>query len=184
MVPPEDIVAEVPMNRLSRWALLQKMAQIFWQRWSSEYINQLFQRVKWHTVVANIRVGSIVLIRNEILPATKWPLGKVLDVHPRHDGNVRNVTVLFNGKEHRRKKVCLLPVDPSESLVEPQLQELDEINQPPMDSSQLQELNVQDQPQVAAKQLQELGELEQERTEGDEPQLRRSKRIMEKKGKK
>ncbi|XP_029165881.1 uncharacterized protein LOC114936752, partial [Nylanderia fulva] len=38
---PEPSLQEVPQNRLSRWQLLQCMKESFWQRWSSEYLQQL-----------------------------------------------------------------------------------------------------------------------------------------------
>ncbi|GFU82825.1 integrase catalytic domain-containing protein [Trichonephila clavipes] len=42
-VPDPDYI-EIPMNRLSRWQLVQKMNQHFWRKWSSEYSNRLQQR--------------------------------------------------------------------------------------------------------------------------------------------
>lgn len=128
IVPPAKWVAETPMNRLSRWKMLQKMTQLFWRRWSAEYITQMYQRTKWKNHHTNMAIGDIVLVKNELLPPTRWPLGRITDVHPGQDGAVRNATVLFNGKELRRpiQKLCRLPVEAVEvptnenSYVQPQ----------------------------------------------------------------
>ncbi|GFX06248.1 integrase catalytic domain-containing protein [Trichonephila clavipes] len=44
---PDPDYTEIPMNRLSRWQLVQRMNQHFWCKWSSEYLNRLQQRPKW-----------------------------------------------------------------------------------------------------------------------------------------
>ncbi|GFY14069.1 integrase catalytic domain-containing protein [Trichonephila clavipes] len=47
---PDPDYTEIPMNRLSRWQLVQRMNQHFWCKWSSEYLNRLQQRPnKWAT---------------------------------------------------------------------------------------------------------------------------------------
>ncbi|KAL4113825.1 hypothetical protein QTP88_017393 [Uroleucon formosanum] len=38
---PEENITEVPMNRLTRWQLLQQLHQSFWKRWAQEYLNTL-----------------------------------------------------------------------------------------------------------------------------------------------
>ncbi|GFV04609.1 integrase catalytic domain-containing protein [Trichonephila clavipes] len=44
---PDPDYTEIPMNRLSRWQLVQRMNHNFWRKWSSEYLNRLQQRPKW-----------------------------------------------------------------------------------------------------------------------------------------
>ncbi|XP_011699154.1 PREDICTED: uncharacterized protein LOC105456646 [Wasmannia auropunctata] len=43
---PEPTLAGEPTNRLSRWQLLQKMRDYFWDRWSREYLQTLNSRSK------------------------------------------------------------------------------------------------------------------------------------------
>ena len=44
---PEYDVTEVPINKLSRWQLVEKIRTHFWRRWSREYLTQLQTRSKW-----------------------------------------------------------------------------------------------------------------------------------------
>ncbi|KAL6421198.1 hypothetical protein ACFW04_013751 [Cataglyphis niger] len=43
---PEPCLVDAPIGRLSRWQLLQKMRNHFWDRWLREYLHSLFQRPK------------------------------------------------------------------------------------------------------------------------------------------
>ncbi|GFU37152.1 uncharacterized protein TNCV_1555221 [Trichonephila clavipes] len=44
---PDPDYTEIPMNRLSRWQLIQRLNRHFWGKWSTEYLNRLQQRPKW-----------------------------------------------------------------------------------------------------------------------------------------
>ncbi|XP_071055017.1 uncharacterized protein [Onthophagus taurus] len=101
----------VPNGRLSRWALLQKMMQHFWKRWSLEYLHTLQQRAKWTTPTANIPLNTVVLIKNDQQPPWCWKLGRIIQTHPGLDGVVRVVTVRTAQGELQRPvtKICPLP---------------------------------------------------------------------------
>ncbi|GBM51324.1 hypothetical protein AVEN_175766-1 [Araneus ventricosus] len=38
---PDPDLTEVPINRLNRWQLIQRLSQIFWKKWSTDYLNRL-----------------------------------------------------------------------------------------------------------------------------------------------
>ncbi|XP_024884664.1 uncharacterized protein LOC112462839 [Temnothorax curvispinosus] len=44
-VPTHDVTS-LPINRLSRWQLVQRIYQDFWKRWHQEYLTTLQQRPK------------------------------------------------------------------------------------------------------------------------------------------
>ncbi|XP_046599168.1 uncharacterized protein LOC124295053 [Neodiprion lecontei] len=90
---PEPSLIEVPVQRLSHWQHSRQMLEHFWKRWSTEYLQSFQNLSKWQTHHGNIKIGSIVLVKNENLPTSVWPLAKVIEVHPRTDGLVRVVTV-------------------------------------------------------------------------------------------
>lgn len=60
---PDRDFSDVPINRLSRWQLLQSMFQHIWSRWSNEYLHTLHQRLKWNKSSNNLAVGTLVLIK-------------------------------------------------------------------------------------------------------------------------
>lgn len=62
----------------------------FWRIWNEDYIRNLPSLGNGRSKV-DLRVGSIVLIREEGKPRMKWPLGKVTKVIHSKDGLVRAV---------------------------------------------------------------------------------------------
>ncbi|KAL6417853.1 hypothetical protein ACFW04_012490 [Cataglyphis niger] len=102
---------DAPIGRLSRWQLLQKMRDHFWDRWSREYLHSLFQRPKWWASNKEIRIGRLCLIRSDNTPPTRWPLARIIATQPGEDGQVRVVTVRTATSELTRPivKIVLLP---------------------------------------------------------------------------
>ncbi|XP_052567677.1 uncharacterized protein LOC128093865 [Culex pipiens pallens] len=111
-------LADVPDNRLSHWELTQKRFQRIWSRWYPEYLQQLQSRaVKGCKNPVTIVPGRVVLIKDDNLPPTQWPLGRITHVHPGKDGVVRVVTLKTATSDAVVRpvaKIALLPV-PAES---------------------------------------------------------------------
>ena len=100
-------------NRLQFWKCCTIMQQQFWKSWSRHYLNMLQFRPKWRDPLPNIKVGSLVILKEDNTPPLQWPLARVIQVFPGSDNNVRTVEVkTVNGNCHRRSvtKVCLLPM--------------------------------------------------------------------------
>jgi len=90
---PEVDLTDVQINRLSRWQVITQQRQLFWNRWSREYLHTLQKRPKWAKKQENIKIGDLVIIKEENLPPLKWKMGRVSQVHPGEDGQVRVATV-------------------------------------------------------------------------------------------
>jgi len=89
------------------------MHQVFWDRWSAEYLQRMQAISKWARPEHQIYVGRLVLVADERQPPSKWPLARVTRLHPGADGLVRVATVrAATGSECRRPvvKLCPLPV--------------------------------------------------------------------------
>ncbi|XP_043065122.1 uncharacterized protein LOC122320761, partial [Drosophila ficusphila] len=110
---PEPDVTHLLQGRLSRWQIVTQMQQLFWRRWSSEYLSLLQERSKWRSEGSNIKIGSIVLLKEDNIPSLKWPLGRVEEVIPGEDGVVRVVMVRTATGIIKRAvaKLAVLPVD-------------------------------------------------------------------------
>ncbi|XP_023248350.1 uncharacterized protein LOC111644041 [Copidosoma floridanum] len=107
---PDANLTDVPQNRLDRYQLLQRIRNLFWKRWSSEYLLHLQQREKWREPTENFCVGRLVLVKDDRYPPSKWPLGRVTDVHPGPDGLVRVVTVKTATTSLRRHVARVCPL--------------------------------------------------------------------------
>ncbi|XP_049309690.1 uncharacterized protein LOC125777833 isoform X1 [Bactrocera dorsalis] len=112
---PEPNLTHLNCNRLDRWQQVTYIQQIFWKRWSEEYLTILQQRAKWRKPHPNIAVNDIVCIKDENSAPLKWPLGRVTEVVTGTDG-VARVAVLRTSTGMMRRainKLCVLPVKDS-----------------------------------------------------------------------
>lgn len=109
---PEQGLINYKVTYGQRWKLAEQMFQGFWRRWSKEYLCQLQQRSKWRLPVKNICVRDLVLIKEDNLPPLRWKLGRVLELFPGRDKNVRVVKLKTVHGELIRPitKLCILPI--------------------------------------------------------------------------
>lgn len=110
---PESDISSQPTNRLTRWQLLQRMHQHFWQRWHTEYLHTLQQRAKWNSSADSLSVGQLVVVKNDQRSPKDWELARVVQVHPGADGVIRVATLRgANGIFQRALvKLCPLPAN-------------------------------------------------------------------------
>ncbi|XP_011858413.1 PREDICTED: uncharacterized protein LOC105555972, partial [Vollenhovia emeryi] len=103
-LPEPDLTdINLNLNRLSRWQRLQQQLQLFWRRWSTEYLSELHSRAKWNRKRDNINVGTMVLLKDEQLPPMKWTVGRITECHAAADGLVRVVSVKTARGLYKRK---------------------------------------------------------------------------------
>ncbi|XP_058456473.1 uncharacterized protein LOC131433883 [Malaya genurostris] len=115
---PEPSYKEEKIGRLSRWQHVQLMREHLWKRWSADYLHTLQTRQKWKDGVVDIRVGALVLLRDDNAPPQQWKLGRITSTIPGKDGIVRVVSVKTATGEYDRAvtKISLLPViEPDDS---------------------------------------------------------------------
>ncbi|EDW27178.1 GL14789 [Drosophila persimilis] len=74
------------LSCLKRWRLVSSARQMFWQRWSREYVLGLQIRCKWHQEEPNIKEGDLVIVAEDNLPPQQWLLGRVVGTTAGQDG--------------------------------------------------------------------------------------------------
>lgn len=96
----------------TRWYLCQKIYNDIWKRWRLEYLTQLSVRSKWNKEQENIKINDLVVIHEDNVPAGRWSLGRVVNLHPGFDGLVRVVTLKTKSGYLKRPivKLSKLPV--------------------------------------------------------------------------
>ncbi|XP_043466289.1 uncharacterized protein LOC122501089 [Leptopilina heterotoma] len=110
---PESLDLNPCSQNDKHWHLVKKMRDLFWTRWSRDYLHTLQQRNKWTRTQANIRPNDIVLVIDpSLMRANKWPLGRVQEVFPGPDGLVRTVRLrtAFGTYERPIHKISPLPI--------------------------------------------------------------------------
>jgi hypothetical protein len=93
----------VPLSK--RWALVDSYVHKIWNLWKDEWLLTMHKAQKWIADSKNLKVGDVVLIRNENTKPATWPMGRVQKVHADSKGCVRVVDV----KE--RNKIKARPVN-------------------------------------------------------------------------
>ncbi|XP_047541323.1 uncharacterized protein LOC125074140 [Vanessa atalanta] len=112
LTAPDHSYANKSISSLRRWQLTQKMLQCFWKRWSQEYLTHFFQRYKWNVKIPELKIGDVVLVREDGLPPAKWLCGRVVNLHPGRDKLTRVVSLKYKNTIVQRpaSKVCPLPL--------------------------------------------------------------------------
>ena len=110
---PDPSASYCRVSLLRRWHLCQSLIRHFWKRWSTEYLHSLRRYNKWHRTSKNLKIGDVVVLQEDNLLPLKWPLGKIVEVHPGKDGLVRVVQVKTSSGVYRRpiSKIALLLSD-------------------------------------------------------------------------
>lgn len=102
-----------------------KMTELFWQRWSADYLSTLIQRKKWKKVEKNAEIGQVVLVMDNNLPPARWLIGKIVRLLPSKDNLIRSVEIEVasknnSGEKYKKKttkltraiqKICILPTE-------------------------------------------------------------------------
>ncbi|XP_051165714.1 uncharacterized protein LOC127284362 [Leptopilina boulardi] len=83
-IPTTDL-STIPVNRLSMWQHIQKIKGDFLKRWVGEYLNELNAKSKWMVGEGNIKVGTLVTIREDNIPPMHWCMGRVVELIPGDD---------------------------------------------------------------------------------------------------
>ncbi|XP_018359963.1 PREDICTED: uncharacterized protein LOC108759145 [Trachymyrmex cornetzi] len=105
---------DIQINRLSRWQLVERLRQHFWQRWQIEYLNSLQGRSKWmNDKGQSLETGQLVIIQQSGLAPMQWLMGRVLSVNRSSDNKGRSAQIkTSNGVVTRPlARLAILPVD-------------------------------------------------------------------------
>lgn len=110
---PQIDVTNISENRLSHYHRMQQQVQHFWRRWSYHYLNTLQERSKWESRFPNVKVGTLVVIKDDNTAPLCWKLGRISQCFPGSDGIVRVVDIRTNSGVVKRpiSKICALPLN-------------------------------------------------------------------------
>ncbi|GFV95335.1 DUF5641 domain-containing protein [Trichonephila clavipes] len=108
----EPSLLQCESNRLNVWQRITKSVQTIWKRWSLSYLNSLQQRKKWIVNKENLKLGDMVLIRED-LPPCKWLLGLVVKIYMGKDKKVRVVDIKTGKGIYKRSinRLSILPIE-------------------------------------------------------------------------
>ena len=90
---PDSSYSYRSISLLRQWHMCQSIVRHFWRRWSQEYLSTLRKFVKWQKPSRNISIGDVVVLHEDNMIPTQWPLGRVIEIFKGNDDLVRVVNV-------------------------------------------------------------------------------------------
>lgn len=107
-LPP---IVEQGSNEAKRYARMEKIRQHFWDRWRNEYVSQLQQRTKWKKNTCSLKLGDMVLLKEDQSPPLCWRLGLIEKLYAGPDNISRVADVKTTTGTFRRPftRLCPLP---------------------------------------------------------------------------
>lgn len=72
-----------------KWERCQRDTLDVIRRYQNEYLTRMQSRPKWVKKAPSLRVGQLVLVKDENRATTNWSLGRVLEVIQGQDDPVR-----------------------------------------------------------------------------------------------
>ena len=86
---PYGVFTEADNYTRRRWRQVQYLSDIFWKRWSREYLHLLQERQKLQAPQRNIAIDDVVMFMD--VSRNSWTMARVLDVIKGRRGLVRSV---------------------------------------------------------------------------------------------
>ena len=104
------IFTDKEINLRHKWRSVQAATQTFWKRWLNEYLPSLTVRKKWNYHYRNIETNDLVLLKEDNVPRSHYPLARVINTYPGKDRVVRTVKVKTPSNTLVRPvgKICLM----------------------------------------------------------------------------
>ncbi|KAL0146847.1 hypothetical protein M9458_057786, partial [Cirrhinus mrigala] len=109
-IMPPGIFCKDDTYARRRWKQVQYLADLFWTRWTREYLPLLQERQKWLKPRRNSMMGDVVLLVDGSSPRNSWVMGKIVETLPDSSGTVRRVKLKTKTSilERPVNKLCLL----------------------------------------------------------------------------
>ncbi|KAK6021054.1 hypothetical protein OSTOST_13284 [Ostertagia ostertagi] len=88
---------------MQSYSVLQDALETFWQHWHKDYLQNLAERNQKRLPQkqgskSSPRVGDVVLIKQENISRSSWPLGLIVQINESVDGFTRSVKVKTNDR--------------------------------------------------------------------------------------
>ena len=103
-LPPPADFCDSDLYSRKRWRVVQELANQFWGKWRSEYLQTLQVRQKWTSESPEVAVGDIVHVKEENSFRNDWAMARIIETHRSRDGIVRSVTLRIGSRNYPNVK--------------------------------------------------------------------------------
>ena len=88
-----DTIKDGHVISKTRWEVVQALTKMFWRRFIREYVPTLQIRKKYNKAQRNLKQNDLVLVRDDNIPRSHWPLARVIEMYPGKDDIVRSAKI-------------------------------------------------------------------------------------------
>ncbi|XP_037931304.1 uncharacterized protein LOC119666101 [Teleopsis dalmanni] len=115
ILTPQPYDKKMCLNK--QWRIAQNLKNRMWKQWVIQYLPQLWHRPKWYSKAHVLQVDDLVIVSDPALPRSQWQKGRITQVFPAKDGQVRIAEVKTAAGLVRRpatdcrRKLCKIDLD-------------------------------------------------------------------------
>lgn len=110
-VKPTGVLDDSQTMLKHNYLTAQQFRERMWKRWVAEYLPDLVRRTKNFEPSTPLKIGDVVIVCDNNLPANTWPKGIVSQVMTGRDGQTRSAIVKTNKGEYHRPTSKLAKID-------------------------------------------------------------------------
>ena len=81
------------INLRITWKTVQAATNMFWRRWTKEYLPTLVSQKKWTNNSPTLKIGDLMMFSVDRTPRSHWLLGRIVKVDPGKDYILHSVKV-------------------------------------------------------------------------------------------
>ena len=90
-----EIKLETQASLTRRMQFLEETRKEFWEKWMSLMFGKMVPATKWRKEYPDLKVGDVVLMKEESVVSCNYRLGRVVEVFVGEDGHVRRAVVTY-----------------------------------------------------------------------------------------
>ncbi|GBM86012.1 hypothetical protein AVEN_30513-1 [Araneus ventricosus] len=107
----EPNLTDLSESVLKRWQRVTRLVQLIWNKWHRGYLSEFQQRNKWQFQKKNVKVGDLVVLIEDNMPAFKWPLGRITKIYSGNDTLIRVLNFKTQKAENTGKGILNSIID-------------------------------------------------------------------------
>jgi hypothetical protein len=101
---------ETDQQLVKRFRVVQQAKEEFWDRWVKEIFPSLLRQQKWYKYKRDVKVGDIVLRKDETAAGQTYKYARIVNVHRGTDGKVRAAYVDYKVPGESKFRMSTRPI--------------------------------------------------------------------------
>ena len=101
-IPPIPSHENIKISHLKRWNLVQRLQINIWKVFYTRHMLSLQARNKWKEKSVNLKIGDIVIVKDQSIAGKNWPLAIITNTFPGKDKHIRVVKIRCHGNTYLR----------------------------------------------------------------------------------